>query len=216
MEKNKLTIMFVMLLVVGLISTAGGATYAYFAGTTTTNESDMTGKTYELNAGIKIENRASGKLIPMQDALISNALASQNICTDSRGYYACNLFKITLENEGISQSFNGFIVTNSGTTLASNDLKYQLYTLSNGTYTAVSDVKAITNGVENYFTLSNSNITFNLPDGRTSKYSTDYYLAVWLSDTNEDQPLVQDKKMDATVKFVSTLGDQIAASFTTS
>lgn len=211
---KKITLTLVALMfVLGIISTIGGATFAYFYSSTSSNDTDLTGKSFNLSAGVVVTPIANGEMIPMNDNLLSTALANSDVCVDSRDYYACNLYRITFSNDGIAQTFTGAMTTNSGTTFGNNVLKYQLLTKTGNVYTSVTDTATLSTSTTNYFKLNNTDISFVLSDGTTTTYTTDYYLVIWLSDNGSDQPTTQNKHLSASLTFTSTIGDEIVATF---
>ena len=212
MNKKTTLILIFTFAICGILSTFGGMTYAYFYGRTDDN-TGLQGNTFNTSSSIVVDAIVDGEMIPLKDSSLTSALTAANVCTDSRGYTACNLFKVTLSNSGIAQTFTGKIVTNSGTTFGNNVLKYQLLTKSGNTYTGASDIASLSTTVDNPFQLNSTAINFNLPDGQTTPYSVDYYLVIWLSDNNNDQPLTQNNHLNASLSFTSTLGDHIAAEF---
>ena len=206
-----LSIVFVLLLVI----TVSGSSYAYFSATVSSNQNDISGKTDTFIVDLDISAVKSGNLIPVRDNLIISTLNGDYICEDTRGYSLCNLYRVRLTNRGDVQTLIGYIKTNSSTYITSN-LKYQLFTLNNGTYTAASDALVInhTANATNYFTLSSNNINFSLTDGNTTNQISDYYLAIWISDPNSNQLEDQDKVYNGTINFVSSDGnDKVNASF---
>lgn len=204
----------VTLLVMGVIFTAIGGTFAYFSGQVNSNANAISGKTYKFNVTLDITSVKSGNLIPLDDNLIDDTLNSTHVCTDTRGYGLCSLYKLTLNNTGEAQTLNGYLTTLS-TTYTTNNLKYQLFTKSGNTYTAASDMKSVpivTNATSD-FTLSSSNISVSLSNGTSSAYSVDYYLAIWLSDPGSNQPDDSNKTYNGKVTFVGANGDTISANF---
>ena len=216
---NKNVMNIGILVILGLVSLLIGATFAYFtAGATVDPNSDnVTGKTYVFDASATLSVVTSGQLIPMTDNLLSSAMSQQNVCIDSRGYQACNMYELIISNSSTAVSLSPVITTNSGTTFASGDLKYQLFTSSNNTYTAVSGIGSISTTVDNQMLATNNtdNLLLSIGTGTTSVPTTaTYYLVIWLSDNNNNQPLTQNKTFVGTVKFNSANGERISADFT--
>lgn len=214
MNNNFTKTITVTLLVMGCIFTALGGTFAYFSGQVSSNANDVSGKTYKFDVTLNITSVKSGNLIPVVDDLIDDTLNSTHVCTDTRGYGLCSLYKLTLNNTGEAQTMTGYLTTLS-TTYTTNNLKYQLFTKSGNTYTAASDMKSvpIVANATSDFTLSSNNINVSLSNGTTSAYSTDYYLAVWISDPGTNQLVDSNKTYNGKITFVSTRGDSISANF---
>lgn len=207
-----LSITFVLLLII----TVSGSSFAYFSASVSSNQNAITGKSDTFKVDLSVTTIKGGNLIPVKDNLISSTLNSGYICEDARGYSLCNLYRIRLTNMGDAQTLIGYIKTSSST-YETNHLKYQLFTLSNNTYTAVSDMSVVNHTVNaiNYFTLG-SNINFSLIDGNTTNQVSDYYLAIWISDPNVNQLEDQDKTYDGIITFISPGGETISTSFTVS
>ena len=208
MDKNFKILAILSITVLGIMSTFTGATYALFSVSSTAGANVIEGKTFNNIVSITMTPRTSGKLIPMKDSLLTTALSKENVCVDSRGYTACALYQITLNNTGEIQNVSGYLTSLNGTTFTAGDLKYQLFTKENNTYTAVTDMMTVDNG-DNYFKFNNTNINFTLAAAAT----TDYYLAIWISDNDNNQPLTQNKKFIGSVTFVSILGGRVSANF---
>ena len=215
MENNNFTkTITVTLLVFGVIFTMIGGTFAYFSASVNSNANDVSGKTYKFDVTLNITSVKSGNLIPLDDNLIDDTLNSTHVCTDTRGYGLCSLYKLTLNNTGEAQTMTGYLTTVS-TTYTTSNLKYQLFTKSGNTYTAVSDMKSlpiVTNATSD-FTMSASNINVTMNDGTSSAYSVDYYLAMWISDPGTNQLDDSNRTYNGKITFVSTRGESISANF---
>ena len=206
-------VIIITLVTCGIIFTIIGATFAYFSARITSNQNDIKGSTYKFDVKLNIDTIKNDKLIPVSDSLIDDTLNSTHICTDQRGYGLCYLYKLTLNNSGAPQTMTGNIKT-TNTTYTTNNLKYQLFTLSGSTYTAASDMKSVPAvNTTSDFTLNSSNISVNLTEGTTTPYTTDYYLVLWLSDPGTNQLEDSNKSYSGTVSFVSTNGNIISVDF---
>ena len=219
MNKKTKILAILSLFLLGAISAFAGATYAYYQSTVSAGGNVLEGKTNnEFNATISLNPISTGELIPLRDDLLSSALGAASTCIDSRGYQACGVYQLTITNNGSAQDFNAYITTKTGTTVATGDIKYQLFTLVSGTYTAASDVGTITVNADNYITETNNNetdnLTISLGNGTVTPTTTTYYLAIWLSDNNNNQPLTQNKKIYGTLSLVSANSEIIKADFT--
>lgn len=203
-----LSVMFVL----GIIVTTSGSTYAYFTASVSDDGNSIDGSTYEFLVDASVTTLESGELIPVNDNLISSSLNSNDVCDDVRGYKLCSLYRIRLTNSGGAEDLVGGLTTVNSTYTTSN-LKYQLFTLSNNTYTAASDALAINHTADslNYFKFNSSNITFSLG----SSSVTDYYLVIWLSDSGVNQLEDRERTFTGTVTFISSDGARISTSFIT-
>lgn len=205
------------LLICAFIFTAIGSTFAYFSAQVSSNAGDVQGQTYQFNVSIGITPIKNDKLIPLDDDLLDDTLNSTHVCTDARGYGICSLYRVTFSNSAGAQTLEGVLGTES-TTYTTNNLKYQLFTYdsTNTTYTAISDMKTVpaVNGTS-AITMNSSNIAVNLTAGTTATPSTsDYYLAIWLSDPGTNQLEDSNKTYSGILTFTSSSGDRAYASFT--
>lgn len=200
-------------LLIAIVAISGG-TFAYFRAATSADNNVIKQASYELNANLAITTVRSGNLVPTADNLIMTSLNGSYPCEDNRGYSLCSLYKGTLTNGsgGEAIQLNSYLLTDSGTTFTTSDLKYQLLTKSGNTYTAASDVGVInvTSGSKNYFKTSNTNNSFTLSQNGT----LEYYLVVWLSDDSTNQLDTVDKVYNGSFVFESLNGGSVAANFT--
>ena len=196
----------------GIIFMVIGSTFAYF---TATANNVVSGSVYKVNVSMSITTLKNGNMIPVDDSLIDDTLNTANQCIDVRNNRICSLYQVTLTNNGNAIVMNGYLKTNS-ITYTTNNLKYQLFTYSGGTYSAISDAKTVptsVNGTSN-FTLSSNNIDISLNDGTSSSYVTNYYLVIWLSDPGDaNQTADIGKSYGGSLVFTSTSGNTISADF---
>ena len=210
--KKGIVLSLILLVAVAIIS---GATYAFFSAGGTTTGDRIQGSTFTSNVSLNISSIITGKLTPTENNLIITSLNGSYPCYGKDNYNVCSIYQITMLNSSTSVSLNGYIQTNSATTYTTNNLKYQLFTKSGNTYTAASDMKSvpIVANATSDFTLSSNNINVSLSNGTTSAYSTDYYLAVWISDPGTNQLDDSNKTYNGRITFVSARGDSISANF---
>ena len=103
-----------------------GMTYAYFA-FQVENTSVITGNVIAIDADLNVELVVgnNGKLVPMDDEALSNAIkgvgSTNGVCIDTYGNLSCQVYKITLTNcemknarsKGQSKLFiNSLIISN--------------------------------------------------------------------------------------------------------
>lgn len=215
MKKNNKKIILSIAIVLVIVLISVGATYAFYRASTN-NTTGINGHSYDFSVGFNITVIRSGNLVPTADNLISQSISSQNVCQDRRGYSLCSMYKLTLVNTGMAQALNGYIKTLNTTTYTTDNLKYQMYTKSGNTYTAITSAQALshTTNSTNYFKLNNNNVTFNIADGSTASQTKEYYLVIWLSDTGSNQLEDANKKFAGDVIFQNTAGNNITSTFT--
>ena len=133
---------------------------------------------------------------------------------DARGYNLCDLYRIRLTNSGDPVTLMGTMKT-IYSNYESDNLKFQLFTLSGSTYTEISDMITIDHDTnsQNSFVLEDIAIGFSLTDGNTTNQISDYYLAIWLSDAEYNQLEDQDKVYEGNIMFTSDNGGVVTADF---
>ena len=210
-ENIKKIVLMSLVMLVAVMAISGG-TFAYFNASAGANNNVIKNSSYQLNASLNITSIRKGNLIPVKDNLIMTSLNGSYPCQDSRGYSLCSLYRVNLTNNGPAISLNGYVITNSGTTFTTDDLKYQLLTKSGNTYTSASDVNKIniTTNTKNYFKLSNNNISFSSP----ANGSLEYYLVIWLSDDNTNQLDTVNKTFNGSFVFEALNGGSVKTDFT--
>lgn len=193
-------------LVLGIvIIVTTGTTFAYYVGSTSnTNTVKGSVTEFSVNLTLTTEYKAT-KMIPLKDSLVSTAIQYSSKCRDKNDYDVCSLYKLKLTNTGPSYVLNGYLKTSS-TTYTTSNLKYQIF---NSNYTAASDVMTVSNATNGmvYFTKNNSKISINM--GSTA---TEYYLVMWISDTNSMQTSDYSKTYSGVVGFEATSGNKLEAS----
>lgn len=212
MKINKSLIL--VLVISAVVFTALGGTFAYLSIGNVSNNTTIGGRTYDFNVNLDATAIKSGKLIPVVDNLIVSTLNSSHVCEDTRGYGLCTLYRIRFTNSGSAETMTGNLKTLTST-YTTNNLKYQLFTLSGSTYTAISTATAInrTANAINYFKLNSTDVTVSLSDGSTSSTTKDIYLAIWISDPGNNQLDDQNKTFTGQLSFTSTHGSTITSNF---
>lgn len=212
MKINKSLIL--VLVISAIVFTALGGTFAYLSIGNVRNNTTISGKTYNFNVNLDATAIKSGKLIPVADNLIVSTLNSSHVCEDTRGYGLCTLYRIRFTNSGSAETMTGNLKTLTST-YTTNNLKYQLFTLSGSTYSAISTATAInrTANAINYFKLNSTDVTISLNDGSSSSTTKDIYLAIWISDPGNNQLDDQNKTFTGQLSFTSTHGSTITSNF---
>ena len=214
MENSYNKTVVIGLFIGGIIFMIMGSTFAYLAATGANNQNGISGSTLNFSTTMTITTLKSGNMIPVDDSLIDDTLNSVNQCIDVRNNRICSLYQVTLTNSGNAVDVTGYLKTVSNG-YTSGNLKYQLFSYANSTYTAATDIKTVptsANGTSN-FTLNNNAISISLSEGTASNYSANYYLAIWISDTGGNQTGDINKSYSGSLVFTSTSGNTISASF---
>lgn len=194
-----------------------GVSYAYFA-FNYENTSTITGTVVNVNATLTV-NRVVGNddgLVPMMDDALSNALnavgTTNGACIDSLGNLSCQVYKITLTNNGSKlQHLVGTIelYPKSGTGNVYTNLKWRELT----NQTTVNE-SALSNGMDRSILISNLDLE--------PKASKTWYIALWLSEIDADQREMDKGEFGGEVKFevvknltASAMGTNMYDSFLT-
>ena len=179
--------------VIAIIGTTLGITYAYYLTKTSASISANVEKGI-LSQLTVTTVKSSTNLVPLIDSKISTAITkSSNKCIDKNNYEVCSLYTITLKNTSNSENLYGYVKTTS-TTYTTSNLKYQIFDSS---YNAITDVMSISKTANDlvYFKKGTTQVSIASTGTKT------YYLAIWLSDTNNDQSADYSKTFNGAIGF---------------
>lgn len=201
MKKNKINNLFIFnkyiilfILIFSLVCVGG--TYAYFA-LQIENEVAISGNVIAIDADLEIELvvGTNTKMIPMNNDALSNALngvgSTNGACIDKYGNLSCQVYKITLANNGSRlKNLTGSVelYAKDGDGNVYNNLKWRELT---NTTTIKSG--SVING------MSKSTLVTNLT--MQSKEVKIWYIAVWISEINSDQVNTDKGLFGGTVTF---------------
>ena len=158
-----------------------GATFAYFSVTTQSAANAVTGETGE---GAKdnfsltvdrVSTDANGKLIPLAQNLMPNALTASQQCVDSNGNTVCQVYKITVTNSGDNalRVAGKLVLTSDAVSMKWEKLASQ---------TAQEATPVVRNVTEDTAGSLEANRLLTAKGG-----TYDYYVIVWLDETNQPQ-----------------------------
>jgi len=99
-----------------------GATFAYFTATETAGENVITGNAATISFGLSVKkdtdvDDSKGGLIPMTDSMVEAAVnkAHAQACVDDNGNAVCQIYEITITNEGTASMFlDGYVNLTGG------------------------------------------------------------------------------------------------------
>lgn len=207
--KKKLIFSILSVAVISVFSF--GVTYAYYIASTS---SDIGGETASgLNTTLTLNTiYNSTKLVPLDDGLVKTAITKDtNKCIDKSGYEVCSLYKIILENTVDSENLYGYIRTETSTYTTDN-LKYQFF---DSEFNPLTDIMSLskTSNETIYFQKDETNYQVSISGNTT------YYLAIWLTDTGEEQSEDYSKDFSGyigfeSVEFFGIENSKIEANFT--
>jgi len=199
-------LLFSILSVVAISVLTFGVTYAYYV---SSSNAGLTGDGYEgINTVLSLEKiYHASKLVPLDDSLIETAVSkTNNKCIDNSGYEVCSLYKITLDNTENIEELYGYVKTESSTYTTDN-LKYKFF---DSNYNDLTDVMTLSKNENEIVYFENNENYFKL----SVTGSMTYYLAIWLTDTGEEQSEDYSKKFNGYIGFESGTEDgRIEAEF---
>ena len=191
--KNKL--LFSILGVVAIMVLTFGTTYAYLL---SSSNVEFTGEGQSgVDTTLTFEKiYHASKLVPLDNSLIVTAISkANNKCIDKSGYEVCSLYKVILENTVDSENLYGYIRTEASTYTTDN-LKYQFFDSGFNALTDIDSLSKIANE-KIYFQKDETNYQVSIAG------STTYYLAIWLTDTGEEQSADYSKDFSGYIGFES-------------
>ena len=206
--KKRNVLIAVLIIILVLIISIIGYTFAYFA-YTNSNNSTINGNAAEAKITLNIEKivptNDNLKLIPLTDSALSNAIAGsggQRSCIDANGNLSCQVYKITLTNVGtITLKLKGTIKIDVN---GKNNIFQHLKWRRLETATTINDdyvINGMTESVLDDNLMLDKNVTKN------------YYIALWLSETNKDQTGEDYGTFQGIVKFDDVNGKGATARF---
>ena len=171
-----------------------GASYAYFS-YQVENDSVIAANIVAIDAELTVERvvGTNEDMVPMLDGALPNAInavgTTNGACVDSIGSLSCQIYKITLSN-------NGSRLKNLQGTV-------ELYAKSGGTYTNLKWQELTTLTTIKEGTSPNGMAKSTLVTGLTlqSKETKVWYIAVWISEVENDQRNTDKGQFGGTVEF---------------
>lgn len=199
---------YVYIVILIIIVSLLGASFAYFVAATATGDRDISGETLDFGVSLDLNAiRQANSLIPLSNNLVTTAITKENNkCIDKYEREVCSLYSIALSNTGSNVILNPYITTINSTYETSN-LKCQIYDSS---YNAISDIVTLSHAANDvtYITSNNSNLNINL-----SSNSQVYYLVIWISEESTLQSSDYSKIYNATLTLSLKNGEKVFADF---
>ena len=196
MKSSKKLLIFEIICVVAIIGIIG-YTYSFFS-VTTTNDSVIYGEAASVNLSLTVTKVSPGNnkgLVPQLDDYITSAvIGRKGSCVDDNNNNVCQVYKITLKNNGSSSVF----VTG---TLALNAKNNPNLKWAEITDTTEPELKSMIN--KNSYSLLTSNEFYNANEEKN------YYIVVWISETGLIQ--TDNGTFSGVVKFENTDGVPLPA-----
>lgn len=216
-----------LVLVATLMICTTSATYAYFA-ISATNNTTITGEAAAVSLGLVVTretpdatkwNASTKKMVPQLSSAIGSAINATNKCVDGNGNVVCEVFKITVTNTSTAGvKLKGTMQFNYTGTGAQFDNLYWREANSANTFATTPvtlQYKASTNGTDNGTTAKSANAV--LVDSLTlaPNGTKDFYVAIWIEETNANQSTTDRGVWTATVSFTDSAGSGITSTITT-
>ena len=184
-----------------------GATFAYFSATAT-NDTVIQGNAAQIGLNLevtKVSTDAAAGLIPMNDedvakGLKGDATTGSKMCVDKNGNTVCQVYQITVTNNGTATAVVNGTLNITGTTFA--NLKWQLL---NGTESSSLSTTTTYNPI--------ATTTLDTGASLTASGSKTYFVMIWISNLESDQTSTDTGSFTGSVTFNSADGAGVSATF---
>ena len=222
---NKLQLSITLVLILFLSVT--GATYAYFA-ISVSNSTTITGEAATVNLTLDVtkffpttDSENTGVMVPQLSTSESNtsALASalKSGCVDGNGNIVCQVYKINIKNIGSTATLmvDGEILFYSDNKMTT-DVNA---TMPNLRWKLITSVDAVT--PSNSVLGTNADLVADANDDNIFAddvvmvvgSSFDYYIIIWINETNEEQSIDPGKSFYSKVQFTASNGTGVTSTF---
>lgn len=224
-KDGKLTIVqLTITLILVILFSVTGATYAYFAATATDDET-ITGAMATVNLTLDVKrifplesSTNTGVIVPQLSSNGALSLALKSGCVDDNNNVVCQVYKINIRNIGgtATQIVDGKVMFYGNNTLT-NDVRITMPSLRWKLISSL-DEDSPSNSV-----LGNENINIADAIGEDNIFANeitmvngtyfDYYMLVWIDETNEEQDIDEGNSFFGKVVFESSNGTGVTSTF---
>lgn len=230
-NRNSKRIFITVTLILLLIISTTGATYAYFA-ISASNSTVVTGTTASVGLTLNVSEATlktpnTGVMVPQLATAIGSAINNTNKCVDANGNIVCKVYEITITNNSTAAvEVNGTIAFASGTsgvTLASN-LKWRriesataLSSTTTGSYAATGVTAATaTTDLTTGTACTVGSGTGCTPISLGANGSQKYYIVVWINEisTGDQSAVDGDRTFVGTINFTASNGKGVTSTIT--
>lgn len=224
-KEGKFTIIqLTITLILIILFSVTGATYAYFAAIATDDET-ITGTMATVNLTLDVKrifplesSSNTGVIVPQLSSNGALSLALKSGCVDDNNNVVCQVYKINIQNVGgtATQIVDGKVMFYGNNTLT-NDVSSTMPSLRWKLITSADEVSpsnsvlgnndamiADTVGEDNVFA---DEIT--MVDGS----NIDYYMIIWIDETNEEQDIDEGNSFFGKILFESSNGTGVTSTF---
>lgn len=210
MEENRkgTGVFYAVVGVATLVVAIIGATFAYFIASAT-NDTDLKGTTASgaslAIAITKVSDEATAKnMIPMLSTDLQKGVTgtASKSCIDANGNTVCQVYKVTVTNGSKDIGLNVKGTMNLGST--ATNMKWQVLTDAT---TVNKDATTVAQGTDGVITANQA-----LTASGTASGSHDFYLVIWLDETNAPQDADDaGKTFNGTITFNGVNSDGTAS-----
>lgn len=194
-----------------LVIAVSGSAYAYFTASTSSPSNAISGKTLDVQmsvASVERVSKGTGDLIPIYDGTVSGhveqlstATNSTNDCVDKNGYTVCQIYSVTINNNGTNSTSINTTITLNGI----SDVKWARMTARN-----TFDTTLPTSQTDN---LNTTAVVLPAKSGSVAGTVTQYFV-VYLMNTGDNQTTADGgKTVTGTVTVTASTGSRIEATF---
>lgn len=194
-----------------LVIAVSGSAYAYFTASTSSPSNAISGKTLDVQmsvASVERVSKGTGDLIPIYDGTVlghveqlSTATNSTNDCVDKNGYTVCQIYSVTINNNGTNSTSINTTITLNGI----SDVKWARMTARN-----TFDTTLPTSQTDN---LNTTAVVLPAKSGSVAGTVTQYFV-VYLMNTGDNQTTADGgKTVTGTVTVTASTGSRIEATF---
>lgn len=217
-ENDSKKIFTMLILIFTLMICTTGATYAFFAISANNSTATGTAATVGLNLSVTRVTPTDEKwassaqvMVPQLNTALGSAMNASNSCVDANNNVVCQVYKISVENTSTALvKLRGAVYFTLQTGAVYTNLFWRQVTDANtlGTNTIYkySTVEATNSTIAD---APNSTLVADLslqpadssnPNGSGNDYA-EYYVVVWISETNEDQSSIDKGTWTMNVSF---------------
>ena len=224
-KEGKFTIIqLTITLILIILFSVTGATYAYFAATATDDET-ITGNMATVNLTLDVKrvfplesSNNTGVIVPQLSSNGALSLALKSGCVDDNNNVVCQVYKINIQNVGgtATQIVDGKVMFYGNNTLT-NDVSSTMPSLRWKLITSVDEVSPSNSVLGNNDaiiadTVGEDNIfadEITMVDGT----NIDYYMIIWIDETNEEQDIDEGNSFFGKIVFESSNGTGVTSTF---
>lgn len=224
-REGKLTIIqLTITLILIVFFTVTGATYAYLTASSEDN-STITGNMATVNLTLDVDrifpldtSDNTGVIVPQLGNNGALSLALKSGCVDDNNNVVCQVYKINIKNVGgtATQIVDGKVMFYGNNTLT-NDVSSTMpslrWKLISSADTQNPNNSVLGNATENIADATGDDNVFADEITMVDGTNLDYYMIIWIDETNEEQNIDEGNSFYGKVLFESSNGTGVTATF---